>query len=301
MPVVANRPAGIVVRILAKILLTLQDCMTIFVRRPSGIFFAAPDFRSNPSGWGEEVVGMVQRLDRTSGIVSSLRASFGDSSRFALALLLLAACICVCIFGAVQASGDASFSIVRSESLDDQAESGEEVSGAADDAPGGEDGRTDSPHASSTSSAAGKTDASPILVDVDGAVHAPGVYELVSDARVRDAIEAAGGLRDDADTSGINQASTVADGSKVHVPARGEMASAAGVASDASSGATSCTNINSASEDELDELPGVGPATAAAIVEERTANGPYASVDDLLRVSGIGEKKLERLRDLVCI
>ena len=61
------------------------------------------------------------------------------------------------------------------------------------------------------------------------------------------------------------------------------------------------TNINSASEDELDELPGVGPATAAAIVEERTANGPYASVDDLLRVSGIGEKKLERLRDLVCI
>lgn len=146
-----------------------------------------------------------------------------------------------------------------------------------------------------------------LLVHVDGAVAAPGVYELAEGARANDAVLAAGGLAEGADTSALNLAAPLSDGEKLHVPREGEEVVASGTgdaaASEqgASTGATTPVNLNTATVEELDTLPGVGEATARAIVEDREANGPFATIEDLMRVSGIGEKKFERIRGLVCV
>lgn len=151
------------------------------------------------------------------------------------------------------------------------------------------------------------------VVHVDGAVVSPGVFELsVSSPRVRDAVAAAGGLTDEADTSSINLAATVADGQKVYVPTEGEVSSPAvsdvgqrsGQATSPTSASTSSpgpVNINVADAEALKTLPGVGEATALAIIEDRKANGPFRSPEDLMRVSGIGEKKFARLKDGICV
>ena len=147
-----------------------------------------------------------------------------------------------------------------------------------------------------------------VVVHVDGQVAAPGVYELVEgEARVNDAILAAGGLTQDADISSLNLASKVADGQKIYVPAVGEQqaaAEASGVVT-ASGGVASSgdglININLATVDELQVLSGVGEATAKAIVEDRQNNGQFTCVEDLMRVSGIGEKKFEKIRDRICV
>lgn len=147
-----------------------------------------------------------------------------------------------------------------------------------------------------------------VVVDVDGAVAVPQVVELPEGARVADALAAAGGTTDDADLSSINRAALVSDGEKIYIPRVGEdagggvAASIGGSAASESGVASSALiNINRATEAELDTLPGVGPATAAAIVEDREANGPFSSPDDLMRVSGIGEKKYEKLAGLICV
>ncbi|ERL07177.1 comEA protein [Olsenella profusa F0195] len=154
-------------------------------------------------------------------------------------------------------------------------------------------------------------DPATLVVDVDGAVMSPGVYELAAEgARVRDAIAAAGGLAEDADTTQLNLATLLQDGQKVHVPRMGEAPSASpttdtagrtNAAPSGSSGSTAPININTAGEEELKQLPGVGDATAAAIVRDRREHGRFASVDDLMRVSGIGQKKLEKLRPRICV
>lgn len=138
-----------------------------------------------------------------------------------------------------------------------------------------------------------------VVVHVDGAVAAPGVYELVAGARASDAVDAAGGLTAEADTTGINLAAPVADGEKVQVPVRGEAATAGD--GSAQEPGTGLVNLNTADVGELDELPGVGEATARAIVEDREANGPFSTPEDLMRVSGIGEKKFARLEGMVCV
>lgn len=143
-------------------------------------------------------------------------------------------------------------------------------------------------------------------VHVDGAVASPGVYVVrVSDARVSDAVEAAGGLTGEADTSQVNLAARLEDGMKVHIPVTGEVAAvpAAGTSSASSDAASSGgpVNINSATVEQLCELPGIGNATASAIVEDRESNGPFASPEDLMRVSGIGEKKFAKLKDAICV
>lgn len=150
-----------------------------------------------------------------------------------------------------------------------------------------------------------------VAVHVDGAVHAPGLYRIEgSDLRIADAIEAAGGLAQDSDTSTINLAAPLVDGSKVYVAHLGEelpqaaepqvpMASAG--AADPTPGDSGLVNVNSADVEALKTLPGVGEATARAIIEERERSGPFESVDDLVRVSGIGEKKLQKMRDHVCV
>jgi competence protein ComEA len=141
-----------------------------------------------------------------------------------------------------------------------------------------------------------------LLVHVAGAVVEPGVYQLVGDARVRDAIVAAGGPTATADWNALNLAATISDGVKVYVPNVGEeLPPSLTVPPVGPSGSipTGPIDVNAATTDELESLPGVGPATATAIVTERERNGPFLDVDDLDRVPGIGPAKLEALRGLV--
>jgi competence protein ComEA len=142
-----------------------------------------------------------------------------------------------------------------------------------------------------------------VVVDAAGAVVRPGVYRLGSAVRVSDVLAAAGGPAPDADLDQVNLAAQVSDGQWVYVPRKGEHPPAAltgGPAPPGSAGApTQPVNLNSATAEELDALPGVGPATARAIVAWREQHGRFARVDDLLKVRGIGPAKLDALRSEV--
>ena len=159
-------------------------------------------------------------------------------------------------------------------------------------------------------SASGPPLASPsvIVVHVAGAVAMPGVYELDPNGRVQGAIVAAGGPLPDADPNTLNLAAPLSDGGRIYVPRVGEVVpptvATPGPPADGSSGPVdgevpAIVDVNTASAVELETLPGVGPATATAIVTERDRNGPFLSVDDLDRVPGIGPTKIEALRELV--
>lgn len=150
-----------------------------------------------------------------------------------------------------------------------------------------------------------------LVVHAAGAVARPGVYHLAPGARVADLVEAAGGLTADGDGDRVNLALPLADGERVYVPAVGQTevpvvpggAGAGGSAGGDDSGdaATTPVDLNTASQVELEALPGVGPVTARAIIDHREQHGPFASVDDLLDVRGIGEARLADLRDLVVV
>lgn len=140
---------------------------------------------------------------------------------------------------------------------------------------------------------------SSVMVHVAGAVAAPGVYELPPGARVRDAVAAAGGPIDNAEWNAVNLAAVVVDGSRLYVPEVGEAVPADAMLDDAPVGPAGPVDVNRATVEQLIVLPGVGPATATAIVTERERNGPFVVVDDLERVPGIGPAKLAALRDLV--
>ena len=141
--------------------------------------------------------------------------------------------------------------------------------------------------------------ASDAYVHVSGAVRAPGLYVVGADARVIDAVSAAGGLADDADASAINLARPVTDGEQLVVPVEGEAPPAGPSAGSGS--APGLVSVNTADAAALEELPGIGPALAARIIDWRDTEGPFGGVDDLLAVSGIGPKVLESLRDLVTV
>ena len=146
-----------------------------------------------------------------------------------------------------------------------------------------------------------------VTVHVAGSVVTPGVYELASGARVHEAIDRAGGMIGDADVDTLNLAAPLADGSRIYVPAVGEDVSAVVliempfVASAVDAGLVGPVNVNRATAADLVDLPGVGPATSTAIITERQRNGPFLSVDDLERVPGIGPAKLASIRDLVTV
>jgi competence protein ComEA len=130
-----------------------------------------------------------------------------------------------------------------------------------------------------------------------GAVARPGVYKLPPGARVTDLLDAAGGPVSDADLDQLNLAAPVGDGERVYVPHRGE---AAPPVADAAAGPPAGpVDLNRATAEQLDALPGVGPATAKAIIDYRTQHGRFRSVDELLEVRGIGDAKLADLRDQV--
>ena len=167
----------------------------------------------------------------------------------------------------------------------------------------------DAPSDDADESSKKSSSAAEVYVDVDGAVASPGVYRLKEGARVSQAIDAAGGLTTEADVTGLNRASKVADGQKIYVPTVGEQQTAAvtggadgGASAASGAGASSgLVNINTASAAELQTLSGIGPSMAQSIIDERTQNGAFASVDDLMRVSGIGEKKLAKIKDCICV
>ena len=170
---------------------------------------------------------------------------------------------------------------------------------------------TDAPAFAATTAAGtpdglGATPAAPasrLVVDVKGAVRRPGVYRLAAGARVYDAVRRAGGLTAHADRIGVNLAARVVDGGEVVVPQRGggmRAATAAPAGTGDAGGAPSegplSLDLNTASEQELEQLDGVGPAIAANIVAYREQHGGFASVDELDEVSGIGEAKLAAIR-----
>jgi len=160
----------------------------------------------------------------------------------------------------------------------------------------------------------------PVTVHVVGAVLHPGVYELPAAARVCDAVEAAGGMTGNAAQEAVNLARLVTDGEQIAVPTKDDYQKAtAGAGTMMGSGASkgvvspggasaenpgapsagTIVNINTADATALDALPGVGPSTAAKIVADREANGPFETPDDLGRVSGIGPKKLEQMKAFI--
>ncbi|MEH7505498.1 helix-hairpin-helix domain-containing protein [Neobacillus drentensis] len=146
-----------------------------------------------------------------------------------------------------------------------------------------------------------------IMVDVKGQIKLPGVYQANTGERVIDIIGRAGGLSDKADQGQVNFAEHVQDEMIIYIPAKGEE----GLPSPATSGGNQVTsggnhkeskiNINKADETELQNLPGIGPAKAAAIIEYRNTNGPFKAVEDLKNISGIGEKTFDKLKDLLVI
>lgn len=149
-----------------------------------------------------------------------------------------------------------------------------------------------------------------IFVDIGGAVKTPMLAELPDGSRVDDAIQAAGGLKTEADLSNINRAEFLTDGQKVFIPSlaldedgnviEGSVSSGM-VTNSESAAATGKVNINSADSEQLQTLSGVGPATAQKIIDYRQSNGSFSSVEDLKNVSGIGDKTFEKLKDDITI
>jgi competence protein ComEA len=137
-----------------------------------------------------------------------------------------------------------------------------------------------------------------LYVDVVGAVRRPGLYRVHTGARVADAVARAGGPTGKADVELVNLAALVADGEQVVVPQRGATVGA-GAGAGATSAPSGPVHLNSATLEQLDALPGVGPVTAQKIVDYRTQHGGFGSVDELDAVPGIGPARLADLRPLV--
>jgi len=155
-----------------------------------------------------------------------------------------------------------------------------------------------SSNGASSSAPPTSTTASSVVAQAAGAVVHPGVYEVPAGARVTDLIDAAGGPAADADVDRLNLAALVTDGERVYVPRVGEAMPALDAGTGASADAGPL-DLNTATLEQLDALPGIGPATAKAILDERQKRGGFRSVDDLLDVRGIGPAKLDAIRDLV--
>ena len=149
-----------------------------------------------------------------------------------------------------------------------------------------------------------------IIIHISGQVKNEGVYELEQESRIIDAINKAGGLTETADTSQLNLAEKIEDGVKIYVPEKGEESVET---SNQEGEITKNTqnivqnketkskkiNINTATEEELDTLPGIGQATAQKIIEYRKENGKFSNIEDIKDVSGIGDSKFDKIKDLI--
>jgi competence protein ComEA len=154
------------------------------------------------------------------------------------------------------------------------------------------------PLPASSASATGAS-ASRVVVDVVGAVHEPGLYRLPKGSRVADAVERAGGVTGKAQLDQVNLAAPLADGEQVVVPKRGAVAASPPSTGSASGAPAAPVQLSTATLEQLETLPGVGPVMAQKILDYRTKHGAFSSVDELDAVSGIGPKRLDQLRDLV--
>ena len=160
-----------------------------------------------------------------------------------------------------------------------------------------------------TSSGPASASGALIFVHVLGAVRRPGLFELSAGARVMDAVAAAGGLTETADPAGTNLARKLSDGEQLYLPQLGEVppgppagsAGTGGSADGVDGGPAVLVNLNTATLADLDTLPRIGPAMAQRILDFRDANGPFAAVEDLRNVTGIGEKTFEGLSSLITV
>jgi len=140
-----------------------------------------------------------------------------------------------------------------------------------------------------------------VVVYISGAVRAPDVYQLPKAARIKDLVLAAGGFTADADLERINLAERVDDGQHIHIPRQGEEAPADNATTPDAAGTTQLIDINTASEAELDGLPGIGKALAQRIIDYRSANGAFKTVEDLRSVKGIGPALFEKIASLITV
>ena len=175
---------------------------------------------------------------------------------------------------------------------------------------GSQDGVTitlDEPAASTVGARTEQMAPATIKVYVSGEARRPGVYELPSDARADDALQAAGGPTSNAALELVNLAKKVADEEQLHIPGQSDRGDSGAVANgipsasagNAGLGGSGKLDINTATAEEFTSLPNIGPSRAAAIVDYREREGPFGSVDDLQNVGGIGEKITDSIRDLV--
>jgi len=156
-----------------------------------------------------------------------------------------------------------------------------------------------------------------IIIDIEGAVKEPGVKTLPEGSRVNDAVVKAGGLTEKADTMDVNLAAKLVDGDKVYIPSEKEQGQSsestvrAGIVTNAVSGNTVTgdssgssgvlININTANSDQLQALSGVGPVTAQKIIDYREKSGGFKKIEDITKVSGIGAKTYEKLKDRIAV
>ncbi len=150
--------------------------------------------------------------------------------------------------------------------------------------------------ASKTEQEAESSSTTLVVVHVCGAVKRPGVYNLPPGSRVYEAVEKAGGAKPQAQLDGVNLARLLADGEQVYIPRRGESLSAP-----LTSNQTSLIDLNRATAEELESLPGIGEALAERILKYREENGSFQSIQELREVKGIGEGKFEEIKDKVCV
>lgn len=136
-----------------------------------------------------------------------------------------------------------------------------------------------------------------LVIDVQGEVKTPGVYELPVNSRVNDAIKSAGGANKNADLSYLNQARMLKDGEQIYVEKK--IYNATGTTRKSTATFSGILNINRATAKELDKLPGIGPVIAGRIIEFRKVNGAFQSIDDLRKVQGIGASTLEKFKSKI--
>ena len=147
-----------------------------------------------------------------------------------------------------------------------------------------------------------------IVVHVSGAVNKEGIVELEENSRIADAIEKSGGLKDDANMNEVNLAYKLEDGMKIYIPSNKdqEVQERSNISSVVESNVTnkkanSKVNINTAPQEELDSLPGIGPSTALKIINYRKEHGKFSKIEELKNVSGIGDSKFNQLKDLITV